>query len=226
VDTILCHYHLKHLHQDLYLIPQKAIFWKNKGVLLVSDLHFGKAGHFRKSGIAIPALVHDNDFDILDQLVETYQPSSVLFLGDLFHSEHNNQWISLSNWIKKYNNLAIHLVKGNHDILPEDLYRFDNLEIHDDSFIIEPFIFTHKPLDNQNEKELYNISGHIHPAVTLKGRAKQQINLPCFYFGKKNGLMPAFGKFTGNSLLKINKEDLVYVITNQSVICAHELVSL
>jgi uncharacterized protein len=226
VDTILSYYHLKHLNQDLYLIPQKAIFWKNKEILIVSDLHFGKAGHFRKSGIAVPAQVHDNDFEILDHLIDKYQPVSIMFLGDLFHSEINNQWLELAEWIKKHENLPVHLVKGNHDILPENLYKFDNVVIHEESYTLDPFVFTHKPLDIPINKDLYNISGHIHPAVSFKGKAKQRLNLPCFYFGKKNAIMPAFGKFTGNSLLKINKEDLVYVIADRSVICAQKLVSL
>lgn len=226
MDTILSHYHLNHLQQDLYLTPQKAIFWKNKRILLVSDLHFGKAGHFRKSGIAVPGQVHDADFEILDQLVDIYNPVSIIFLGDLFHSELNNQWHDLANWINKHHNLPVFLVKGNHDILPENLYNFGNVKIYNDSLAIEPFLFTHRPLEKPAENELYNISGHIHPAVTLKGKAKQHLKLPCFYFGKNNGLLPAFGKFTGNSLLKIKKDDLVYVITGQSVICAQALVNV
>ncbi|MDQ3392826.1 MAG: ligase-associated DNA damage response endonuclease PdeM [Bacteroidota bacterium] len=226
MDTIPNHYHLTHLNQDLYLIPQKAIFWKNKGILIVSDLHFGKAGHFRKAGIAVPALVHDNDFEILDQLLDKYNPTSLILLGDLFHSELNNQWNDLSIWIKKNCDLPVHLVKGNHDILPKNLYEFENVIIHEDSQIIEPFIFTHKPIKLPIDADLYNISGHIHPAVTLQGKARQQIKLPCFYFGKKNGILPAFGKFTGTSLLKIYKEDLVYVITGKSVVCAPIQISL
>jgi DNA ligase-associated metallophosphoesterase len=226
VNTIPDHYHLNHLQQDLYLIPQKAVFWKNKDILIVSDLHFGKAGHFRKAGIAIPAEIHDSDFKLLDQLIKNYDPSSIIFLGDLFHSILNNQWLDLASWVVRNNDLPVHLVKGNHDILPKELYKFDNVEIHEDALILEPFIFTHKPLDYPIEENLYNISGHIHPAITLKGKARQSLKLPCFYFGKKNGLLPAFGKFTGNSLLKINKEDLVYVITGHSVICAHTLGNL
>lgn len=225
MDKSLFHYHLKHIFQDLYLTPQKAIFWKNKEILIVSDLHFGKAGHFRKAGIAVPTFVHDNDFETLDLLIEQYKPSSLIFLGDLFHSDLNNQWKDLEEWINRHKNLPVHLVKGNHDILPTAFYEFPNVEIHKESLIMEPFIFTHIPLEHTENPDLYNLSGHIHPAVTLKGKAKQSIKLPCFYFGKKSGLLPAFGKFTGNSLLNIKKEDLVYVITGKSVIHAQTLVN-
>ena len=32
------------------------MFWEEEKALIVSDLHFGKTGHFRKSGIAVPAI--------------------------------------------------------------------------------------------------------------------------------------------------------------------------
>jgi uncharacterized protein len=220
VNNSSCHYKLNLLEQELILIPTKALFWRNLNIIIVSDLHLGKENHFRKSGIAVPSGIHQNDFSSLDELINNYRPSALLFLGDLFHSEINNQWNEFSVWIKKHSYLPVHLVKGNHDILPENLYVFDNLTVHNVSLTIDPFIFTHKPIEIVEEMELYNISGHIHPAVTLKGNARQSINLPCFYFGRKNGLLPAFGKFTGNSLIKIKKEDQVYVTTGTNVIAA------
>lgn len=223
MDTFQNHYNLHLLGQELHLIPLKALFWKDQEILVVSDLHFGKAGHFRKAGFAVPSELHQADFLVLDQLIETYSPRSLIFLGDLFHSEINNQWDDLVGWISKNKSLKIHLVKGNHDILPDHFYKHDNIIVHEDAYCLEPFIFTHKPIEGK-EQDLYNISGHIHPAVNLKGKARQSLKLPCFYFGKNNGLMPAFGSFTGTSLLSICKEDLVYVITGKSVLSAHNLV--
>jgi len=42
------------LNQDLLLLPQKAIYWQQQKALIVADVHFGKVGHFRKAGIAVP----------------------------------------------------------------------------------------------------------------------------------------------------------------------------
>ncbi|CAN5529297.1 ligase-associated DNA damage response endonuclease PdeM [soil metagenome] len=221
-----CHYNLNFLEQELKLTPSKALFWRNRKILIVSDLHLGKENHFRKSGIPIPSGMHQNDLSILDDLIVEYAPSSLIFLGDLFHSEINNQWNEFSSWINVHSEMPIHLVKGNHDILPDHLYRFKNLTVHNNSLTIEPFLFTHKPVETGDSLPLYNISGHLHPAVTLKGNARQSIKLPCFYFGKNNGLLPAFGKFTGSSLIKIKKEDLVYVTTGTSVIAAKILEQL
>ena len=47
--------------QQLWLSEQKCIFWETHKALIVSDIHFGKTGHFRKSGIAIPQAVFKED---------------------------------------------------------------------------------------------------------------------------------------------------------------------
>ena len=41
------------LGQDLVLLPQKAIYWKQEKTLIAADVHMGKVGHFRKAGIAV-----------------------------------------------------------------------------------------------------------------------------------------------------------------------------
>ena len=68
----------------LDLLPEKAVWIREWEVLLVADLHFGKASHFRKSGIPISEKVHDQDYQILTCLVSKYSPKQVYFLGDLF----------------------------------------------------------------------------------------------------------------------------------------------
>gem|GEM_PF-6533221 len=40
--------------QELTLNTQRSIYWKDQKTLILSDLHLGKAAHFRKHGIAIP----------------------------------------------------------------------------------------------------------------------------------------------------------------------------
>ena len=56
------------LEQDLLLLPEKAIYWKQQKALIAADVHLGKVGHFRKAGIAVPQqLAKDDDgLEILD----------------------------------------------------------------------------------------------------------------------------------------------------------------
>ena len=67
----------------------------------------------------------------------------------------------------------------------------------------------------------YNLSGHLHPGVNLRGKARQSVTLPCFYFGEQAGLLPAFGTFTGIARIQPKKNDKVFAIVEDKVIAVH-----
>ena len=201
------------LGQRLVLIPEKGIFWADKKYLILADLHLGKAGHFRKSGIPVSDLIHTKDIHLLDQLIARFAPEQVIFLGDLFHSDHNQGWEVFRRWMKSKAPLQFSLVLGNHDVLDARNYRIPNLQVSE-TLCILPFHLSHIP----EETELYNLAGHIHPAVKLYGKGRQSLRLPCFYFGKRNGLLPAFGHFTGTAKINIKKDDAVYAIADKQVV--------
>ena len=208
-----------HSGQHLQLLPEKAIFWEEEDSLLLSDLHLGKAGHFRKAGIPIPPKVHVHDLERLTNLIRRYLPKKVIFLGDLFHSELNNEWWTFLSWLEQFHEIRFILIKGNHDILPKQAYEAENLDIVEKELAISPFLLTHEPLSGKNQKEgFYTISGHIHPAVVLKGAGLQRISLACFYFGLHNALLPAFGKFTGFCKIKPKLGEAVFAITENCVL--------
>ncbi|XOV94020.1 MAG: ligase-associated DNA damage response endonuclease PdeM [Bacteroidota bacterium] len=199
-------------HQNLVLDPLKAIFWVEQSLLILSDLHLGKAGHFRKNGIAVPVDIHQRDLINLNYLIDRYQPKTIAFLGDLFHSDLNAEWNTFSNWMGNQR-VEMILVKGNHDILSENIYKSSKMKVCDD-LMIEPFHFSHE----QKESALYNISGHVHPSIRLRGRAKQGVTIPCFYFSKDHGLLPAYGAFTGTYKIRPVMGDHVFATTGEEVI--------
>ncbi len=199
--------------QSFELLPEKAIYWIEKETLIIGDLHFGKAGHFRKSGIPVSEMIHSKDFVTLEKLLVRKKPIRVIFLGDLFHSDYNQSWEAFRNWIKNHQDIHFQLVLGNHDILSPELYRIKNMEVLD---ILEeaPFCFTHIP----EQTSLYNIAGHLHPAIRLRGKGRQSVKVPCFYFSKEQGVLPAFGSFTGTAALKVEENDHVFAIAEKQVI--------
>ena len=201
------------LGQRLTLIPEKGIFWEEKKYLILADVHLGKAGHFRKSGIPVSDLIHSKDLLILDKLIAKFQPEQVIFLGDLFHSDHNQGWEIFRRWIKSKAPLKFQLVLGNHDVLDEPSYRIPNLTVVE-RLIAPPFELTHIP----EVTSFYNLAGHIHPAVRLTGKGRQSMRLPCFYFSTNHGILPAFGHFTGTAKISIKKTDAVYAIADQTVV--------
>jgi uncharacterized protein len=209
-------FHFKFLEHNFHLLPQKAIFWENENILLIADTHLGKVEHFRKAGIAIPGMLARKDYQVLDQLLDLYAVRTVIILGDLFHSIHNQAWEVFSGWLMQYPATEFILVKGNHDILPDQYYQLNHIEIHHDYLIKHPFIFSHVPIKDQNK--LYNLAGHVHPAVKLTGKGKQSLVLPCFYFGKYNGILPAFGNFTGKGTILTEAGDNIFIVFDNQVI--------
>mgnify|MGYP003342002372 CR=1 FL=1 len=71
---------------SLLLLAGKAIWEPQRRILLVADLHLGKAETFQSHGIALPS---DGDAATLNALLELashWRPQQVVVLGDLIHS--------------------------------------------------------------------------------------------------------------------------------------------
>jgi uncharacterized protein len=202
--------------QNFQLLPQKAIYWQNEKALILADLHLGKAGHFRKQGLAIPSQSYQKDYLVLESLIVEYQPVRVLILGDLFHSEYNTEWDFFGEFIKKNSKIKFELVMGNHDILSAEKYNSIGLVIHGESLITENLLFTHYPMKISNENIL-NFSGHIHPGVRLEGTGRQAITMPCFYRKEANFILPAFGSLTGLKILKKEKNTEIFGVSGDRI---------
>ena len=200
----------------LTILPEKAVWIDSMAVLLIADLHFGKASHFRKSGIPIPEKVHDQDYIQLNNLISIYSPKQVYFLGDLFHSSWNEEWETLLNFLRLYPTSSFHLVVGNHDILHSEKYLDPRLKIHPNPIILGSLLLSHEP--TQPPEGLLTICGHIHPGILLQGRAKQRVRIPCFHYSRNVLILPSFGNFTGLTLIKGEKNDFIWGITEDRLI--------
>lgn len=201
--------------EQLLLLPEKAIYWPSQQILLIADLHLGKVEHFRKSGIAVPAVAGEANYHVVQELFLEHTPKRVIFLGDLFHSSYNYDWEQFSEFIRSHHHISFELVMGNHDILHRSQYDRNNMTIHENELVIEPFLLTHDPVEH---KELYNLCGHIHPCYKMRGRSRQYFRLPCFYFGHTGGILPAIGSFTGMHPVMASKDDRVYVVADDQII--------
>ena len=133
----------KILNNTFLLSVERCIFWEEKKILIVSDLHLGKTGHFRKSGIAIPQAVFKEDMQCLVTQLQTFKPQQLIIIGDMFHSESNKEHDFFLKWRKDFASLPIHLIKGNHDILQEEWYSLAEITLHKCELAIDNFIFVH-----------------------------------------------------------------------------------
>lgn len=192
------------------LLPQKALYHEEGSLLIIADVHLGKANHFRKEGISMPLNAQQGDYLNLKQLIDKISPGKVYFLGDLFHSDYNYDWHHFEALIGSYTGIEFTLIKGNHDFV--DVEKFERLGLHivNDLIEDEDFIYSHQPVTFEHSK--LNIAGHIHPGIAISGRANQSARLPCFYLHKNVFLLPAFGTLTGLCIMARIKTARVFAV--------------
>lgn len=200
-------------NQNFTLHQSGAAFWEEKKIILISDLHLGKIGHFRKHGMAIPEKAILENFVRLNEVLNLFESETIIFLGDLFHSKINNEWNFFADWIKTHSQEII-LIEGNHDIISKKYYTNLNIKVYSE-LILDDFLLTHHPLARES---FFNFCGHIHPGIKLKGLGRQFLSLSCFFRKPQQMIFPSFGEFTGNYYLIPEENDKVYAITKEEVI--------
>jgi DNA ligase-associated metallophosphoesterase len=218
----------KILNQQFWLTTDRTMYWEEEKALIVSDLHIGKTGHFRKLGIAVPSTVCKEDLQRLIVQIQYFQPRELIIVGDMFHSYANKELELFLKWRSDLSGIKIKLVKGNHDILEEGWYENAGIQLSPQTLSMHQFHFVHDISDHLGQKEKsgrnkevsYCFSGHIHPGIRIQGSGKQSLCFPCFYFGKKYAVLPAFSRFTGVAMIYPEAEEEVFVIVN------HELIQL
>lgn len=209
-------YEVKIRNHTWQLLPEKAIYWKEKKTLILSDVHLGKSGHFRKSGIPAPLDLNEENQTRMKLLIDDHKPERLLILGDLFHSSANREWFRFEEWRSQFSKLNIHLIKGNHDSLHSSFYAQADLEVTE-GLSEDGFYFVHHPTSEQNNDETV-VGGHIHPGIKLSGKGRQTLRLPCFFFSDTTIILPAFGTFTGLYFIDEEEATEIYAVVENRVI--------
>ena len=208
-------------NNSFWVTADRCLFWEEQNTLIVADLHLGKSGHFRKSGIAVPQTVYKADLQRLMAQLYLFKAERLIIVGDLTHSSANKELDLFKRWRKDFSLLAVDLVKGNHDILDDDWYDDANIVVSNSKLVVNDFVFLHdmksKKKLGDNEMKLYAFAGHLHPGISLKGQGRQSLRFPCFYFTKEFCVLPAFSRFTGTYRVNPQKDEWVYAITSNDI---------
>lgn len=79
------HYPLTVEGEELWLLPDKAVYWPARRCLLIADAHFGKASAYRSLGQPVPQGTTTANLERLDRLVSALPCAQLIFLGDFLH---------------------------------------------------------------------------------------------------------------------------------------------
>jgi DNA ligase-associated metallophosphoesterase len=186
----------------------------------VADAHFGKAASFRAAGIPVPRGTTGDDLARLDAALARADIRRIVFLGDFLHSRQGRAPATLAAiaaWRDAHREVDMVVVRGNHDRHAGDPPPAWRVQCVDEPWRLPglpALALAHHP---DPAAEAYTLAGHVHPAVVLGGRAHQRLRLPCFHFGPRLGLLPAFGGFTGSHVVQPASGDRVFVIAGDEV---------
>ena len=173
--------------QILHALPSGALFWPDRRLLCVSDLHLGKSERLaRRGGALLPPYETLDTLARLDADLEATAARDVICLGDSFDDaaaldglpEDLRLWLlrlmAGRSWI---------WITGNHDAGPLDI-----AGTHRDMSQVPPLCFQHIA-DPAARGE---ISGHYHPKARLAGRSWR-----AFLVDAERIILPAYGTYTG-----------------------------
>ncbi len=178
--------------ETLELLAERAVWDPLRRVLLLADLHLGKAESFQAQGIPLPS---DGDAATLNALLELaarLRPEQVIVLGDLIHGrlgltgELRAKLAALPELL----GCPLRLIGGNHE-------RGSWIAglAQEPSQALGPWWLSHEPEPHSSR---LNLCGHLHPVTLLGGRG-DRLRLPCFSYCPRSErlALPAFGALTG-----------------------------
>ncbi len=217
---------------DRFEFLDRCLFWRERKILIVGDLHLGYEETLRKGGLFFPENLIGSICDIFEKIFEkTGKLNKVILLGDVKHyfggilrSEYKD-FYKLINKIKKNLNKRgkIIITEGNHDSILKPIIRGKK----DYDFVLlkpyhieEDVLFFHGNLKkdfweesvflNRSVKEI--VIGHFHPALTLKKDSKTE-KYKIFLLGKiKNKkiiILPSFFPLNEGSNILNHKQLII-----------------
>lgn len=165
-----------------------SLFWPDRGLLCVSDLHLGKSERMaRRGGGLLPPYEVQETLARLDKAIAETCPAQVVCLGDSFDD--------LDAAMGLAEGARLHLarmqagrdwvwIEGNHDPGPIDLGGS-----HVGELTVGPLTFRHIAT-----ADIAEVSGHYHPKARIPGAGPAR---PCFLVDRARLILPAFGAYTG-----------------------------
>lgn len=207
--------------ERLTLWAQRAISWPRRRTLLIADLHIGKSAAFRSAGLPTPEAGTQADLARLDSLVEASRAERLIVLGDLLHARAGRApqtMLAVQEWALRATSRGVKLtlVRGNHDRSSGDPPPDWGFCAVNGPAIDGPFALCHEP--QHCESDHYTLAGHLHPAAMLDCPSGAALRAPCFWFGPRVGVLPAFGSFTGSRAVRPANLDRVFVIGDGDVV--------
>jgi hypothetical protein len=200
---------------SLCALGSGALWWPDKRLLCVSDLHLGKSERIaRHGGAVIPPYETRDTLNRLAADLALSDAAIVVCLGDSFDDlgaaralpESERLWIARlqagRRWV---------WIGGNHDPGPAEISGTHLAELP-----LAPLSFRHIARAGASGE----VSGHYHPKAQVKTPART-ISRPAFLVDSNRVILPSYGTYTGGLrsheevLARLMRPEAVAILTGQ-----------
>jgi uncharacterized protein len=205
--------------EEFELLPDRCLYWPSQELLVVADVHLGKAETFQKQGLWLPAGAGAKDLSTLREVIAGRPVRRLIFLGDLVHSMAGvtNQVLEdFAEWIGDFDG-DVQVVVGNHDAgLAKRWPAAWDRATRCDQVRLYGFVFQHQPVGSPGPEEEFYWVGHVHPMILLRN-GPDRLRLPGFVISAFQGMLPAFSTLSGGYDVPFSSDDQVFVTGNGRV---------
>ena len=193
------------------------LFWFDKQIAIIADLHLEKGSSFGPSGQFLPPYDSEETLNKIFKTIKNHKIKTIILLGDTFHDKNafdrmsEKVFILFKSLIEKY---EVIFILGNH----ENKLKIDNINFLNE-YVIDDIHFIHQAL----QTSIFQISGHFHPVASVKSSIKK-ITAKCLLHTNNHIILPSFGQYTGglninNPVFKpfVNNDSKIYMLTKKSI---------
>ncbi|MFO7966381.1 MAG: metallophosphoesterase [Archaeoglobaceae archaeon] len=189
---------------DLTLTREKAVIVDDTAI--IADLHLGIESMMEDYGVTFPRVQIREVINNITSIVENHGINRLVVAGDLKHEFGKNkpyEWEDVELFLKKFSDLEIEVVRGNHDNFLMTILSKYGVEMKS-TVKVSGWTVTHGHKYIEAEKM---IMGHEHP--TIKVRESGAIyKYPCFLHVRERNavVLPAFSPVAqGSDVLSAEK---------------------
>lgn len=202
---------------ELQALGTGALWWPDRSILCVSDLHLGKSERVaRRGGAVLPPYDTRDTLTRLAADLALTRARTVICLGDSFDDlgaaqalpEEERLWIvrlqAGRRWV---------WIEGNHDPGPVELGGTHLAELP-----LQPLTFRHIAQPGASGE----VSGHYHPKARIQTRART-ISRPAFLVDSDRVILPSYGTYTGGLrsddtvLSRLMRREAIAILTGRNV---------
>ena len=180
---------------EIQPIPNEpALLIKEKGIIVIADLHIGIERELREKGLQIPSQTKSMTKRLL-LLFKKYHPHEIILLGDIKHNiptstiQERTDVKRFLETIQPYG--TIHIFPGNHDGNISKLLTPEILLHPSDGCVFENigFVHGHRWPNEEIMQCEYVVLAHTHPTIMLTDRLGYKTYESCWLRGSGNNTL-------------------------------------